>query len=53
MLLCTRSDNIEHIFKVVLQEKHQHFLMLQEAVLLQGACNNNESTIAKRKDATI
>ncbi len=27
--------------------------MLQEAVVLQGACNNNESTIAKREDATI
>jgi hypothetical protein len=29
------------------------FLMLQEAVVLKGACNDNESTLVRRKNATI
>jgi hypothetical protein len=29
------------------------FLLLREAVVLQGACNDNESTFARREDATI
>ncbi len=54
MLSSARSKDNEAIFNVVLQEATTIiFLMLREAAILQGACDDNESRIARREDATI
>jgi hypothetical protein len=49
-----RGNNNEHALDIALQEEQLHnLLMLHEAVILQGACNDNEQIIARREDATI